>query len=164
MFENGELDSRPAMLPERLARPTLQEAIPGSAHWVDLSAVWVDGEQKVWINDNVPLNYNDDDFVQDFVRIIAFEEGFVLDITELKDHNGNTKQFTATPFSQHLVEEGFDIGEYQPVVAVISTAKELKEIKRLFKQRYGCKLNGQPSKARSTNESRESSKSKKKVD
>lgn len=163
MFENGILDARHARLPERLHRPTVRDAVPGSAHLVDIEALWIDEQHRVWINDLAPLVYYDHDCVSDYVRIIIFDEGLVIDVTDSQDADGNIRQFDATPFSDHVDNENFDIGDYQPIIAVITTDIELDQIKQLFKARYDRRLNGKAVSGIANNSSTSSKKTKRKV-
>lgn len=151
MFENGKLDQRPAKLPERLHMPTVADIVPGSVHWIDKDALWFDTEGEVWINQAAPLEYNDDDiYVSQFVRIIEFDEGTVVDWTSATDSDGNLKKVYRSSFQDHVDDEHFDIGEYKKAVAFISTKDELKDLKNLFKQTYGVKFNGRPTGSKST--------------
>jgi hypothetical protein len=100
MFENGELDPRPALLPERLRVPTVEDIVPGSVHWIDHAALWAEKDSgELWINNGAPLVYYDDDFVARQVRIIAFDEGLVVDLTSVLDDEGNIRRLYSSSFA-----------------------------------------------------------------
>lgn len=147
MFENGELDPRPAQLPERLRLPTVEDIVPGSVHWIDYAALWAEKDSgELWVNNGAPLVYYDDDFVARQVRIIAFDEGLVVDLTSILDDEGNIRRFYPSSFAQHVDDENFSIGDYQRTVGIVSTKKELAALKDIFKDRYGMRFNGKPTK------------------
>lgn len=143
MFENGKLDSRPAKLPESVMMPTVADIVPGSVHWIDKDALWFDASNEVWINQAAPLiYYSDEMFVTQFVRIIAFDEGIVVDWTTANDEDGNLRKVHTDSFEEHIDNENFNIGEYKKTIAFITREDELKQIKDLFKQTYGLKFSG----------------------
>lgn len=148
MFENGKLDTRPARLPERLHIPTVADIVPGSVHWIDKGAIWFDNTGEVWINQAAPLVYYEDEtYVTQYVRIIQFDEGTVIDWTSVIDDENNMRKVSTIDFSQHVNDENFDIGEYRQAVGFVCDTRELKQMKKLFKDRYGIKFSGKPIKS-----------------
>ena len=78
------------------------------------------------------------------MRVISFDEGLVLDVSSLRDDEGNAAQFDIAPFSEYIDDAGFEIGEFLPIIAIVSHRDELKQISDMFRYRYGVKLNGKP--------------------
>lgn len=143
MFENGKLDSRQATLPEHLERPTIADIVPGSAYFIDYDAIWVDKDRKVWIAADAPLKtYEDEVFTTNFVRIISFDQGLVLDMTPASDENGELRQIIPNEFEEHIESLDFNSFKYEPCIHVVTSKKDLGEVKKKFKQMYGVKLNG----------------------
>ncbi len=140
MFQNGELDGTQAQLPERLERPTIKDAVPGSAWIIDADALWVDEDYKVWVNQNCPLEIDSDDcYVSSYAHLIVFDQGLVIDLTVQGE---DIKGFSRVSFAEHIDNEDFDAGDFLPVIAVITSTDEIATIKKLFEKTYGIKLSG----------------------
>lgn len=156
MFENGQLDSRQAKLPERLELPTVGDIMPGSAWYIDADAVLIDETGLVWVNKLCSLIEGDDHYITTYTRIIAFEEGLVLDTTNTLDSDGQPKQFQRVSTSEALASGEYEPELYIPIIAFISTTGELEKLEELFKERYTLTLEGEiisDSKAGETKES-----------
>lgn len=145
MFIDGKLNSEPAKLPERLEMPTVADMVPGSVHYIDVDALWFDETGEIWLNEAAPLEYYEDEsYISRYVRVIAFEQGPVVDWTSAKDDYGNLRKVYRTSFTDHINDEHFDIGEYKKVVGFITSKKELSELKKIFKKTYGLTFKGEP--------------------
>ena len=164
MFENGDITPTRATLPGHLEKPTVKDIVPGQAWYVDHSAIWVDQDKHIWINDKCPLIYDEDDFVSNFIRIIVLYEGIILDVTEFLDSNGNLRQFEVYTLEEHIDDEEFDIGEFQAINDVVYTQSKLKELEAKFINDFGITLDGAtPAQKKLTGSSKSSKSTKKKM-
>ena len=145
MFENGELDARQAFLPERLERPTLSDAPPGTAWYIDINALWMDELGRAWINTEYPLGHDQDDFDTVYCRTIVFEEGIAVDLSNSRDENNQLYTFYRRGI-EDIIEEFGDISNFDKIIAIAASNEESKKLKSLFKMRYGYNLKGEPNK------------------
>lgn len=146
MFEHGELDTRQTQLPEHLERTTIAEMPPGSVWGVLPGCIWVDEDRNVWVNTGYPIKVESelgDEYASSVARLIRFEEGFVLDLSGYEDTDLLMPHFQ--PQDQEAYSSDADYaGEFLPIIHIATTKEACKPIRKLFKDRYGKKLNGMP--------------------
>lgn len=145
MFENGKLDRRQAKLPERYEQPTLEHAIPGSAHWIDIHAIWIDEETKIWVHKSAPLSENNsgNDFpIEKYIRVIVVNEGLLVDFTSAKEGDGSDYLFTPMSMQDYVEDGDLLVGEFLPCIGAITNTSELDLVKKIFKKDYGVTLSG----------------------
>lgn len=141
MFENGKLDSRQAYFPEHLERPTLSDAPPGTAWYIDINALLMDEKGKAWVDTEYPLQHEFNDFDAIYCRTIIFDEGIVVDLTKTLDESNQQYTFSRTT-KEELIDE-YGTKNFEPIIGIITTKKDFKAIKLLFKERYGRNLKGE---------------------
>lgn len=150
MFENGKLDSRQAFFPERLERPTLSDAPPGTAWYIDINALWMDEMGRAWINTEYPLGHDQNDFDTVYCRTIVFEEGIAVDLTNTRDENDQLYTFYRRGI-EDIIEEFGDLNQFEKIIAFAASQEESKKLKSIFKARYGYNLKGEPNKIKNPN-------------
>ena len=146
MFEYGELDTRQIQLPEHLECTTVAEMPPGTAWGVLPGCIWVDENRNVWVNTGYPISPDSefgDDYASSVTRLIRFEEGFVLDLSKYIDTDLQLPHFHPQDQESYLSDADYS-GEFMPIIHIVIAKEACKPIRKLFKERYGKKLNGSP--------------------
>lgn len=140
MFENGKLDSRQAYFPEHLERPTISDAPPGTAWYIDINALLMDEKGKAWIDTEYPLQHELYEYDTIYCRTIIFEEGIVVDLTKTLDEN--YQQYTFSRTTKEELLDKYSNQNFKPIIGILTTKKDFKAVKAIFKERYGRNLKG----------------------
>lgn len=144
MFVDGSLTTQQATLPEYLEKPCVEDIVPGTAHWVDLGAISVDGARHVWVDRDADLVPRDDEWFDSTARLIAFDEGIVLDLTRTRDEDGNLHKFRPVISDKEPDAEALGL---LPIIEVVTNYGTLQALKDQFRTKYGVGFKGKPAKA-----------------
>jgi hypothetical protein len=136
MLKDGELTAEQARVPESLEERTIDGLCPGDVMRVDADLLWYDEDGKLWLHGECPLEdaENLGGAAENFIDIIRFEEGFVVDLM--------TPYLPPTTLNPESIvelvnDDEIDMDRMLPVIALIATQADELTISEIYQERYG---------------------------
>ncbi len=135
----GNLDSRPAQVPDALERPRVADMVLGQYALVDVDAIWVDENGFATINKKCDLD--DEDSMErefEYVSLVLLEQGLVVDTVGAEEEPD--VRFVRMPLAELLEDDTFDTDDMLPIVWIVANAVEARALKRMYKEQTGQDL------------------------
>jgi hypothetical protein len=135
----GNLDSRPAQVPDALERPRVADMVLGQYALVDIDAIWVDENGFATINKRCDLD--DEESTErefEYVSLVLLEQGLVVDAMGMEEEP--EVRFVRMPLAELLEDDTFDTEDMLPIVWIVANAVEAAALKRLYKEQTGQDL------------------------
>jgi hypothetical protein len=135
----GNLDSRPAKVPDALERPRVADMVLGQYALVDVDAIWVDEHGFASIEKNcdlVDVDSTEPEF--EYVSLVYLEQGLVVDAVGIADDP--EVRFVREPITQLLEDDTFNASDMLPLVWIVANAVEAEALRRIYKEQTGQDL------------------------
>ena len=140
-LENGKFTSEQVVLPEYLARITLDELNPGEKVLVDEGAFIIDDNLLCWIDGRAEVK-SQQDYGQKYVKVVRLFEGFVVDLMSLylkSEYFARGDRGPVPTRDAEMKQYQYETDSLRPVVAVISTKEELLQLDEYYIEQFGGK-------------------------
>lgn len=139
-YLGGEISSEPVIVPPEMINQGPLDLLPGQSGFIQEEAIWLDREGKMWINIKSPLiplriviDMAAEEGLEDFIRIIRVEEGFILDYSDQEYDADNPIKFVISPPDEISVMQP---GSH-PVIGLVVNEAERHFLSGILEGQYG---------------------------